>query len=159
VATTIHEPERVVHDVSAPTLAEVARLISEQPEAGKAEWWPHLDYRTAEGVVTEATVTVTTRILMPRWPEYTSAAPAPRQEWDRFWVALDHHERGHLALVHQYLDGLDHRLHGFSESDAQQAWADALAALAAASDSYDAQTDHGRNDGTVIDVDVEVAAG
>jgi predicted secreted Zn-dependent protease len=154
VPTTIHDPERVTYDVSAPTLAEAARLIAEMDEAGRAEWWPHLDYDTEAGVLSAVTVTVPTRITMPRWPEYTSAAQACREEWDRFWVALDHHEQGHIALVRQHLDGLHRRLRGLPESEAAQAWEDALGALNQASESYDAQTDHGRNQGTVIDASV-----
>ncbi len=152
--TTIHEPERVVYDVSAPTLTEAARLIADMSEAGKAEWWPHLAYDHNGSVLTQVTVTVQTRITMPRWPEYTTAAAACREEWDRFWVALDGHERGHMRLVHEHLDGIHRRLRGLSVDDAQQTWADALSALATASDSYDTQTDHGRNEGTVINVPV-----
>ena len=152
--TTIHDPERVAYDVSAPTLAEAARVIGEMDEAGRAEWWPDLRYETQDGVLTSVTVTVTTRITMPRWPEYTSAARPCREEWDRFWVALGHHEDGHITLVRQHLDGLHRNLRGRSEAEAQQAWSDALSGLATASQTYDAQTDHGRNQGTVIDVSV-----
>ncbi len=150
--TTIHDPERVVFDVSAPTLTEAARLIAEMDEAGRAEWWPDLNYQTDGSVLTQVTVTVPTRITMPRWPEYTSAASACREEWDRFWVALDHHEQGHIELVRQHFDGLHRRLRGLSEDQAQQAWADANDALNRASEAYDAQNDQGRNQGTVIDV-------
>src|SRR6266508_1099607 len=148
--TEIHQPERVTDDVSAPTLTAAAEVIAQMDEAGKAEWWPNLAYDTDGAVVTRATVTVTTRITMPRWPEYTTAAQACKDEWDRFWVALDRHEQGHIQLVHQHLDGVHRQLKGQPAAEAQQIWSAATAALDTASAAYDSQTDHGRNQGTTI---------
>ncbi len=154
MTTHIHEPERVTYDVSAPTLAEVARLIADQAEAGRAEWWPNWTYDYAGDQVTRATVTVDQRVTMPRWPEYTQASGACREEWDRFWIAVENHEKGHIDLVRTHLVDLHERLAGIPVQEAQGVFDQAVAALNAASAAYDAQTDHGRNQGTVIDVGV-----
>jgi predicted secreted Zn-dependent protease len=154
----IDEPERVTYDVHGSTLAEVAAAMAEMDEAGRAEWWPSYDYQQADGVITSANVRVVQRMTMPRWPEYTAASQASRTEWDRAWHALEAHEEGHFQLVSQHVASLEQQLIGQPVEAAQGIFDHALADLATASEAYDTATDHGRNQGTVIDLDVDPAA-
>jgi hypothetical protein len=79
---------------------------------------------------------------------------ASKGERDRFFAALQAHEQGHIELVAQELAHVDEELVGKSVEGAARAWQSALDALLLASHAYDDQTDHGRNQGAIIDVSV-----
>jgi predicted secreted Zn-dependent protease len=143
------------YDLAGQTLADVAAEIAAQDEAAKTEWFPHYDYTTTGDALATATVVVPTKITMPRRPSYSSAGDADRREWDRFQAALQAHEQGHVDLVTQNLTGIDDRLVGNTVADANRIWANALNLLQAASDAYDRDTDHGRNQGTIIQVSIQ----
>ena len=89
---------------------------------------------------------------MPQWVEYGSASQPEKDEWDRFIAALEAHEQGHIDIVKQQLSGIDEQMAGQSPDAAKQIWQNALSDLQSASDNYDAQSDHGRNQGTIIDL-------
>jgi len=150
------ETEWIAKSVSGNTLTAVAKTISHMPagEAAAAEWLPRYDYQTVGEVLTDVLVTVETRITMPRWSSYETAPEAEQSEWDRFCSALRAHEQGHIDLVVEHLHDIDERLVGKSASAAQQVWAKALDSLESANSAYDQETDHGRNEGAVIDVTV-----
>jgi Bacterial protein of unknown function (DUF922) len=145
-----NDTEQVCSDVHGTTLVAVATLISQMDEAGKAEWFPTYTL-TADDPPT-VSVTVNTRITMPRWVEYGSASQPEKDEWDRFIAALEAHEQGHIDIVKQQLSGIDEQMAGPSPDAAKQIWQNALSDLQSASDNYDAQSDHGRNQGTIIDL-------
>ncbi|HEY1282784.1 MAG TPA: DUF922 domain-containing protein [Acidimicrobiales bacterium] len=147
------------YDVGGATLADVVANISHLPEAGSAEWNPRYDYQADEhGVVSDVTILVGWKITMPTWTGYDSASQAAKDEWDRFWAALDAHERGHLDLVDTAMATLDQQMIGKSVAEAQQVWSSALTKLQQDSNAYDTANDHGRNAGTIIDVDVDSGA-
>ena len=156
---TVHicDPEIRMYDVPGNTLSEVATVIASMAEAGKAEWWPELAYECDGGFVSSVTVTVQQRKTMPQWQGYDNASGPMRDEWDRFWHALDTHEHGHFELVTTHLANLDQALVGLPDADVQRVFNDALAALDAASSAYDAHTSHGLTHGTSIDLDAEAA--
>lgn len=145
--------ESVEYDVHGRTLEDVAAVIAEMAEAGRAEWFPHYGYDHDGHTITSAAVTVATRVTLPRWNERDSASPGEQREWDRFREALAAHEQGHFNLVWQHLGAVDEHLVGRSPDNAAAAWRHVLAELDVASDAYDASTDHGRTSGTVIDLD------
>lgn len=144
------DTESAYSDVHGSSLAAVAAVISQQDEAGKAEWFP--TYVLTADDPPAVTVTVKTKITMPRWREYGSVSQAEKDEWDRFFAALQAHEQGHIDLVKQQLSGIDDQMTGNSPDAAKQTWGSALRDLQSASDNYDTQTDHGRNQGTIIDL-------
>jgi len=144
--------EWTTYDVSADSLAAAADAMSGLSEAATTEWFPRYEYE-ADGALTSASVTVATKVTMPRWVGWASASAGERTEWDRFCKALRAHEDGHVKLITKHLADVDARLVGKSPIAAQKAWADALSALDAASRAYDQQTDHGRRFGTIIDLD------
>ena len=154
MAAQFRNTEWMTYDVHAETLEGAASAIAQMAEAATAEWFPRYDYKTAGGRISKITVTVALRVTMPRWVEYVIATRPEQAEWDRFCRALRAHEQGHLDLVAEHLQRIDERMLGRAPDAAKRAWDAALAALADASAEYDRTTDHGRTDGTVIDVGV-----
>jgi predicted secreted Zn-dependent protease len=154
VSFEMTETQRLSYEVPGERLVDAAEVIARSGESGETHWLPRYTYTTTGDEVSDAAVTVGTRIRMPRWTGYTGALAAEQREWDRFYEALLAHERGHLALVVEHLCNIDQRMVGQSEAGARGTWQDALDALRAASDAYDAETDHGRSTGTIIDVGV-----
>jgi predicted secreted Zn-dependent protease len=152
MSTIISDPEQATYDLQGDTLADVAEKITGMDEAAKAEWFPQYSYTSTGQQLATAEVTVSTKITMPRWPGCASAPDADQGEWRRFLAALQAHEQGHLDLVLQHLSNIDERLVRQSPAGARRVWDDALGALQSASDSYDRDTDHGRNQGTIIEV-------
>lgn len=150
VAVQFGETQWVLRPVFGSTLEAVAETIAVMAEAAETEWFPSYVTTLTDDVVSDAAVTVNSRVTMPQWEGYSRAMPVERGEWDRFFAALRMHEQGHLDLVVQRLSDVDTKLVGLSSQSAAVAWEATLEALAAASDAYDAATDHGRNQGTVI---------
>jgi len=153
----ISDPETHMYDVPGHTLSEVATVVASMAEAGKAEWWPQFSFESHDGVVSSVVVSVPQRKTMPRWHGYHDASQPMRDEWDRFWRALDDHEQGHFDLVTSHLANVDQLVVGQPVGDAQRVFNDVVAGLDAASSAYDAQTSHGLTQGTTIDLDVETA--
>src|SRR4051794_16494442 len=88
---------------------------------------------------------------MPVWPGYRAASAGARDEWDRWWTALEAHECGHISVVTAAFGDLDRQLVGATVADADAAFRAAVARAQADSDAYDAATAHGLNSGTVMD--------
>jgi predicted secreted Zn-dependent protease len=151
-------PEQVSRTVDGDTLAGVAQVVSQDDEVGKAEWFPRYEYELNGSALSSVTVTVATRITMPEWSGYGSASQAEKDEWDRFLAALQSHEQGHIDLVSQHLSNIDERMTGQSLNGAISTWKEALGDLALASDAYDRESDHGRNQGTIINLGVVTPA-
>jgi predicted secreted Zn-dependent protease len=142
------------YDVGGATLADVVAAIESYPEAGSAEWWPRYSVATEDGNVTEATITIDTRITLPNWTDRDAASSAEQAEWDRFLQALTEHENGHIhILVTQFTD-IDTQMVGKSEHDAKDVFDGAVTQLQQATNDYDSSTDHGRLTGTVVDLSV-----
>ncbi|HSS08854.1 MAG TPA: DUF922 domain-containing protein [Acidimicrobiales bacterium] len=159
LTTQFGHVERVTYNVSGATLRDVAGAIAHLPEAGSTEWFPHYDYNSDErGAVTEVNVRVGWRVTLPSWVGYDGACQLERDEWDRFFAALDAHEQGHIDVATGHLSVLDELMLGGSAHQAGVVFEQALQQLQAASDAYDQSTDHGRNTGTIIDVGVAAGA-
>jgi predicted secreted Zn-dependent protease len=155
VSTDFGSTDWASYDVGGATLADAASAIAHLPEAGQTEWWPQYGYQTDEhGHLSEVTLTIPTRVTLPRWTDYHGSSAAEQREWDRFAAALLAHEQGHLDLVVSHLNGLDQHMLGVSHDHAQGVFHQAQQNLQAASDAYDHQTNHGQNTGTVIDLSV-----
>ena len=154
--TTIGAPVRKSYAVTGTTLADAAAVIEAREEAGLTEWKPKLAFnKDDQGMVTSATVTVTLTVTMPNWPGATKLSKPAKAEWDRAYGALAKHEQGHVDLVNTHLSGLGASLVGKTEAEANAAFAEAVQKLQEASDKYDVDTDHGRNNGTDLDTSIK----
>src|SRR5438067_1076022 len=129
--------ERVSYDLQATSLVEAAGEIAAMDEAAETEWDPRYTFTTTGETISSAAVAVRTRTRMPRWLGYNAASESDRREWDRFVLALETHERGHIDLVVRCLRSIDQRLVGKSPESAQAVWDGELTDLQSLSDSYD----------------------
>ena len=153
--TEFGTPRRTTYHVTGPTLQAVADAISHLPEAGRADWTPSFEEAHDDaGTVTSATVRCGLAIQMPVWTDYPSASQAAKDEWDRWWVALEAHEQGHLDIVTQELAALEDQMVGRTIAEARAAFDTAVAQTQACSDAYDASTNHGVSAGTVLDTTI-----
>ena len=154
MATTFSEQWHS-YDVSGATLADVAAAISHLPEAGTCEWHPTYSYTTDEhGRVDSFTVTCPYTITMPNWVDKSSASWEAQAEWDRWYAALEQHERGHIDATAWMFDNLDESLLGLSPTEAEGQFGKFAYDAQRASDQYDDETNHGLNYGTVMDVSI-----
>jgi predicted secreted Zn-dependent protease len=138
--------------IDAKTLEEAAQQIEQREEAGLTEWNPTYHVTLDEnGNVASATLEVPITVTLPRWPGATKLNKSARAEWERAFKAIEAHEQSHVNLVREKLEGLAEQMVGKSPADADAIFQEALANLSESSNAYDESTDHGRNEGTVID--------
>jgi predicted secreted Zn-dependent protease len=143
------------YDVSGATLADVAAAISHLPEAGSCAWHPTYSYTTdADGRVDSFPVECPYTITMPNWTDRHGASPEAQAEWDRWYAALERHERGHVDATAWIFDDMDGTMIGLSPSEAAGQFDKFVYDAQQASDRYDADTNHGLNDGTVMDISI-----
>jgi predicted secreted Zn-dependent protease len=143
------------YDVSGPTLADVAAAISHLPEAGTCAWHPSYTYTTdADGKIDSFPVTCPYTITMPNWTDKANASTAAQSEWDRWYAALETHERGHIEATAWIFDNMDDTMIGLTPTDAQGQFGKFEYDAQQASDRYDAETNHGLNEGTVMDTSI-----
>jgi predicted secreted Zn-dependent protease len=149
------------YSVHGHTLSEVAAVVGAhtnskgQHEAGEAHLQPEWHYHADEGhTITSVSITLNCTITLPDWVDSAASGPNVKAEWDRFKQALYDHEVGHWSTTGNLLQGLDDRMVGMSKSDAEALWADTVKMMDDANVAYDQATDHGRNTGTVVNLDV-----
>lgn len=118
--------------------------------------------------------TIVVTITLPTWGGYSQAGPNARAEWDRFIGALKAHEDQHEQIVQDAFRNLQppamSNFTGVGIGPSQQAAIDnankdlqnkidqeiarVQAALQAASDQYDDETNHGEDQGAVLDTSI-----
>jgi predicted secreted Zn-dependent protease len=124
-------------------------------EVGRCSWHPELSLSWDNNeVVTAATLAVDIEVLVPAWARRSDANDAVRAEWDRWSDALMTHETGHCDLAYRYLDNYESTLIGMPKDDAWAAFEQVKSDLQAASDAYDASTNHGISQGTTLDTSI-----
>jgi predicted secreted Zn-dependent protease len=153
--TEFSPPQRTSYPVSGATLRDVADAVSHLPEAGKVIWAPQYSLESdGSGVVTRAAVRCSFEVQMPVWTAYRSASAAAREEWDRWWMALEAHEQGHVEIATGAFDGIEQQMVGQSVATAEAVFRAAEARAQAESDAYDSSTSHGISSGTVLDTSI-----
>jgi predicted secreted Zn-dependent protease len=154
--TTTYSENWTYYDVDGLTLADVAAAISHLPEAGSCQWHPIYSYTTdADGKVDSFTVTCPYTITMPNWTGRSSASAEAQAEWDRWYEALERHERGHIDDTAWMFDNMEDTMIGMTPSEADGQFGKFVYDAQRASDQYDAETNHGLNYGTVMDTSIE----
>ncbi len=127
-------------------------------EAGSTDMQPtHEVELDANGRVIRVVITVPVTVTLPAWPEASNLPLAARAEWERFLGALTAHEQGHVEIIRRRLEHFGASMLHVSADVAEQRWQDNLQTLHDANAQYDAETNHGRNNGTVIDSTVNGA--
>ena len=150
--TEFSAPARSSYPVDGATLREVADALAHLPEAGRVTWSPSFALQQdASGTVTKAGVSCGFEVHMPVWTGYRAASEPAREEWDRWWTALDAHEQGHIDISGRSVRrhrGRHGRLRGCGRRSRVPR---AEARAQADSDAYDAATGHGVSAGTEMD--------
>ena len=153
--TTTYSENWNYYDVAGPTLADVASAIAHLPEAGTCAWQPTYTYTTdSDGKVDSFPVTCPYAITMPNWTDKSSASPEAQAEWDRWYAALEKHERGHIDATSWMFDNMDESMIGLTPTEAEGQFGKFVYDAQQASDRYDAETNHGLNEGTVMDTSI-----
>jgi predicted secreted Zn-dependent protease len=128
------------------TLLEVAQRAS--TEIAAASYETSFTYKTNAGRIASVDLTMTLRIEMPVWQNYGSRPKAEKDEWDRFYRALLHHEQGHIALYKREARMMLTHMSNASAQTIQAVHDREVARINQLSDAYDRQTDHGRRQNT-----------
>lgn len=165
--TVAANAETVYYEVEGLSRSEIsAALRAHGPSVrgqqffGLTEWEMSAGYLPAkiEGgcAVDDLTVRVSTTTHLPQWPSDAVASEALREAWDRFVMALTHHEHGHRVLAEQAAEVVRQRLLTVSaptcaalDGMARGAMADVMREYEARQHAYDADTEHGRTQGAV----------
>ena len=98
----------------------------------------------AEGRPTRLDVIFALRIEMPVWTRYPRRPEAERREWDRFYLALLEHERGHIAIIRREAQTTYKRLLAATEATIKNVAEQERQRIRRAGAAYDHNTDKGR---------------
>jgi len=154
-STTVGPPTSSSYTVSG-TLRQAAEAVAARPEAGQTLTSPVLNMAPAGKWPVHVQVIVGQAVLLPEWDGKASATQNQRNEWDRFKAAITAHEVGHVstdvkayANAHGKIRAKPTRAEGNEEFDtiSTQADTDNVA--------FDVRTDHGRNQGTSINPNID----
>jgi predicted secreted Zn-dependent protease len=92
-------------------------------------------------------------IIMPKWSDYSKAAPADKKSWDSMYKALLKHETNHHSITEKHLKELKTDVEKNGEMDKNEmlkAWNLAMKQLAKKQETYDSRTDHGSKEGVML---------
>lgn len=153
------------YDVTGRTFDALTRsLRANGPQGfhGMASWRIGYQYRTIRQADTcridTVITTVSGEILMPRWIDEATAAPALQRRWTEHYAALKRHEDGHIQhgrelalLVKERLMGLGSvacdTLKGLADGEFQRLHQN----LKTRDRQYDARTGHGATQGAFFE--------
>jgi predicted secreted Zn-dependent protease len=163
--TTLGSTKAKSHSVGGSTLEQAANHLEARGYAGLTEYDPTIEFKTKGGVVSDATVSVPISKEMPSWSGYSKAPDAEKEEWDRFWNALDFHEEGHIQIIKEDATSGNGYANAHTlilektEDEAYETWKAILSKEETAQTAFEAQNDHGRTQSsphgtTIIDVSV-----
>ena len=160
------EEYEVVADTAAGLRQEMTRLgprgADGTPYDGYAKW--HLKWRygydkdTGWCGPTEPRVSVTLSYTMPRAEPTEAWTPQLSRRWTSYLDALWEHEQGHGDIAVDHAETLVTAMGASAGAETcgdldtvlNAMGKDALSELREAQQAYDAETDHGRNDGAVF---------
>jgi hypothetical protein len=154
-STTVGPPTSSSYTVSG-TLRQAAEAVAARPEAGQTLTSPILNMAPTGKWPVHVQVIVGQAVLLPEWDGKASATQNQRNEWDRFKAAITAHEAGHVATdvkafanAHGKIRAKPTRAEGSEEFDTIGTQADTD------NDAFDVRTDHGRNQGTTINPNID----
>lgn len=142
-------------EISAPTLAEVGRLLNTLPEWGRGGGKIRSDAIPAGSSPTvDVSLHANLEKTMPKWLDYSSASTAAKAEWDRMFAALDAHEQAHIDIAIKVADDLMAKLPGKSIDDLVPMISAANNRMQNQQDDLDTRTAHGKNTGVNLNTSI-----
>jgi len=155
---------RVEHyEIRGTTWPQLQREIDSKGPEG---WWGtantqiryELEWKPSAGgcKVTSVRTTADARIRLPQWANRFDGPAKLQAYWDNVYRSLDLHERGHVQISLDGAKELERALHAIPEqptcdavaAEAKRTYHRIGAALRERQVTYDAETDHGRNQWT-----------
>lgn len=98
--------------------------------------------------LSEATVSYEITVTLPRWSPPAEASAELVAKWQRYFRSLVTHERGHVAIVLNYVPQVRAAVQGAASCEAANEAAQAvLATVRQKNAQYDAETQHGATQG------------
>jgi hypothetical protein len=154
-SSTTFTRKNITGEVHGATLSLVGAAMSSSGtgEAGSVQPTlpdPLYEYDDKGEKVTKVAVTVIETKKMPVWAELGQQCQPVKDEWNRFYSALDKHEEEHVAIDRKHYTDVHKKLIGKPK---EVAWAKLDAVTEAANlenEAHDLSTRHGRRDGTDI---------
>lgn len=122
--------------------------------AGLARWSVRYKYQTQSAAgfcrITDATIHVTGKILMPRWEDKARAPATEQARWSRMYTDLKRHEDGHIQYGREFAVLFQERLLGIGQvpcstldAQAQRVFDQLMKNLKFRDAEYDRRTEHG----------------
>lgn len=142
--------------VKAKKLSDVKEELQSKGEWGKFSW--SLDYsidNDANGNAVKVRLTVGYDIEMPKWPAYKHQTQQVKDSWDEMWRALKKHENGHLSIFEENVERLKNEFEALNETkggEIKKKNNDAVKEIQKKQDEYDVKTDHGKNQGVILNI-------
>jgi hypothetical protein len=165
--TKVGPPSDAPYTVTG-TLRKASEAVAARPEAGSVTTTPSLDTdppkvaKDGTQTVPAARVTVDQVRALPVWesregPASNEGEPTANQEaeWSRFSAAIAKHEAGHVAKDQAAFANAHMAIKGKSPTDADTAFDNISDKATADNDAYDVGNDHGRNEGTTINPNID----
>lgn len=108
--------------------------------------------------MTKLTVNLETKIVMPKWVNYSSASEELKQQWDKYYNALLDHENGHKEFGLNAANEIDREIKKVNskrsctelENDINRIGDNIIARYNSIEKEYDRKTNHGLNTGVLL---------
>jgi hypothetical protein len=163
--TKVGPPSDSTYTVSG-TLRQASEAVAARPEAGSVTSTPSLDTdppveaKDGSQKIPAARVTVAQVMELPVWssregPKDGKPTPNQEAEWTRFHGAISKHEAGHVGKDKTAYADAHTKIKGKSPTDGNAAFDTITTQADTDNDTYDATTDHGRNEGTKINPNID----
>jgi predicted secreted Zn-dependent protease len=154
--------QRRYYDVTGQTLGDVnKRMLASSPIAeagikyrGRCDY--HIDWQFTYAsdsdwcAIKSVAVTISITYTMPRWIDYSSTSSSMQEKWNVFFTRLQEHEEGHANLAKDASRDIEREIGNMKRRSCQElnqaaneSGHDLMRKLDAASDAYDARTNHG----------------
>jgi predicted secreted Zn-dependent protease len=159
--TTNFTPNNTTREVHGATLSQVYDSMTNSGTHEAASVQPALKPQPqyeldAKGEkVIKAVVTVIETKEMPSWAELGQQCPPIKNEWNRFYGALDKHEDKHVEIDRKHFTDVHKKLVGKPQEAAWKKMDDVIEAADLENQAYDTRTKHGLNEGTIINSAVQ----
>ncbi len=157
--THVGPPSNTTYAVSG-TLRDAANTVAARTEAGSVTTTPSsdADVWTPDGgnpQVIGARVTVDQVEELPTWADESQATANQQAEWNRFHGAITTHEAGHVSIDKTSYANAHSKMVGKSPESADKALDTVEATATTDNATYDTKTDHGLNQGTRINPNID----
>jgi Domain of unknown function (DUF4157)/Bacterial protein of unknown function (DUF922) len=155
-SSTTFIQNNITKEVHGATLSLVGAAMSSAGTGEAASVLPALkpepqyEYDKKDEKVTKVAVTIVETKEMPVWAELGQQCQPIKDEWNRFYSALDKHEEEHVAIDRKHYKDVHRKMVGKPKAIAYATLDAVTEAANLENEAHDLSTRHGRRDGTDI---------